>query len=98
MHSPVTRRPFTLQSVLLLLLSVCISWRLLAVLLELHLSQRHLIAAAAIGAVVGVLAARGLFSVGRRLHGVSLGLAAWSISVVAYAVFGLGIPVEWMIE
>ena len=88
----------------LILLSVSVAlffltiWQLLAVLSDIHLAQRHITLSVGIGAVVGTLVGSVFWLAGRRLLGASLGILAWSVSIIAYVVFGLGIPVEWIIK
>ena len=73
-------------------------WRLLSVLSDIHLAQRHITLSVGIGVVVGTLVGSVFWLAGRRLLGISLGILAWSVSIIAYVVLGLGIPVEWIIK
>ena len=100
--APPIGRQFSLRSLLLLPVPVALFsltiWRLLAVLSEIHLGQRDVALSIGIGAVVGTLVGSGFWLAGHRLLGISLGIIAWSISIMTYVVLGLGIPVEFIIK
>ncbi len=100
--APPIGRQFPLRSLLLLSVPValfCLTiWRLLAVLSAIHLAQRDIALSIGIGALVGTLVVSVFWLAGHRLLGISFGIIAWSISIMAYFVFGLGIPIEWIIK
>jgi len=100
--APPIGRQFALRSLLFLPVPVALFfltiWRLLAVLSDIHLGQRDVALSIGIGAVVGALVGSVFWLAKRRLLAISLGILAWSISIMAYVVFGLGIPVEWIIK
>ena len=99
--APPIGRQFSLRSLLLLPVPVALFvvtiWRLLTVLSDIHLGQRDIAFSVGIGAVVGTLVGSVFWLNRRRLLGLSLGIIAWWISIVAYLNLGLGIPVNWII-
>jgi len=100
--APPLGRQFSLRSLLLLPVPValfCLTiWPLPTILSDSHFAQRHIALSIGIGAIVGSLVASVFWLAGRRLLGISVGIIAWSISIIAYFVFGLGIPVEWIFK
>ena len=100
--APPIGRQFSLRSLLfvpvLVVVFILTIWRLVAILPEIHLGQRDIALSIGIGALVGTLVVSVFWLAGRRLLGISFGIIAWLISILAYVVLGLGIPVEWIIK
>ncbi len=100
--APPIGRQFSLRSLLfvpvLVVVFILTIWRLVAILPEIHLGLRDIALSVGLGAVAGILVGTVFWLAGRRLLGILLGIIAWSITIMAYFVLGLGIPVEWIIK
>ncbi len=82
----------------LALFAFTIGYPLAVLLFDMRVNQRDVALSVALGAVVGALMGSAVWLTGRRLLAICVGILACSISIVAYVVLGLGIPLEWIIR